>query len=61
MTQCQDGEEGEGMGDTRKLKVGWGTGFSNGKYFSHPPHQTKTSFSSFCEGQTEVLREENWE
>lgn len=26
----QDGEEGEGKDDTGKLKMGWGTGFSEG-------------------------------
>ena len=59
MTQYQHGEEGEGKGDTRKLKMGWGTGFSKGRHFSHHTQQ-KPPFPHFVKGR-QVLREENWE
>lgn len=51
MTQGQGGEEGEGQDGTEKLEIEWGTGFNERRFF--PLCSTKTSFSSFCEGQTE--------
>lgn len=56
VTQSQDGEEGEGKDDTRKVTMGWGTSFREGRFF--PPHPHKNQLFHICEGQTEVLRSE---
>lgn len=59
MTQCQGGEEGKGKDDTEKLKMEWGTGFNEGRFF--PPQSTKTSFSSFLKGRQVLRAEWDWE
>lgn len=49
VTQSQDGEEGEGKDDTRKVKKGWEQVSGRGDSSHHTP--TKTSFSTFVKGR----------
>lgn len=51
---------GGGNEDTRKLKMGWGTGFPKGRVF--PSHPTRPAFLHFVQGRlrAEWSQEEPW-
>ena len=60
MAQYWGQAEGEGTGDTKRLKRGWGTDFTEGSIFL--AHPAKPRFSPRCERQAEVPRANwNWE
>lgn len=50
---------GWGRGKRQEIKMEWGTGFSEGRFF--PPQTTKTSFSSVLKGRQVLRAEWDWE